>query len=140
MRNSLPTPLEEFVSSVRIQNGIRHITPAKCAHVSHRFSILVRRAVGPLGNLSAARIADLDKRALARLAETLNRHRFVPGGTEGYRTAEVTLGGVDTRGLDLLAALSHTGNFSVGCYCAREDRCHRSVLRALLAERGAKIE
>ena len=43
------------------------------------------------------------------------------------------------RALDVLAALSHQTNFSVGCYCADESRCHRSVLRALLAERGAKI-
>lgn len=48
----------------------------------------------------ATRIADLDKRSLSALAETLNRHRFTPGGTEGYRTAEVTLGGIDTRALD----------------------------------------
>jgi len=41
--------------------------------------------------------------------------------------------------LDLLAALSHEADFSVGCYCAQEDRCHRSVLRALLAERGARL-
>ena len=41
--------------------------------------------------------------------------------------------------LDLLAALSHTSNFSVGCYCEDEARCHRSVLRALLKERGARI-
>jgi uncharacterized protein YeaO (DUF488 family) len=39
--------------------------------------------------------------------------------------------------LDLLAALSHQTDFSLGCYCAEESRCHRSVLRALLAERGA---
>lgn len=43
------------------------------------------------------------------------------------------------RALDLLAALSHTADFSVGCYCEDEARCHRSVLRALLAERGAKF-
>ena len=43
------------------------------------------------------------------------------------------------RTLDLLAALSHGGHFSVGCYCADEERCHRSVLRRLLAERGADI-
>jgi uncharacterized protein YeaO (DUF488 family) len=43
------------------------------------------------------------------------------------------------RTLDLLAALSHHADFSVGCYCADESRCHRSVLRELLAERGAKI-
>jgi uncharacterized protein YeaO (DUF488 family) len=41
------------------------------------------------------------------------------------------------RVLDLLAALSHQTNFSVGCYCNDEQRCHRSVLRQLLAERGA---
>jgi uncharacterized protein YeaO (DUF488 family) len=43
------------------------------------------------------------------------------------------------RTLDLLAALSHHANFSIGCYCAEESRCHRSVLRGLLAERGANI-
>jgi uncharacterized protein YeaO (DUF488 family) len=42
--------------------------------------------------------------------------------------------------LDLLAALSHSTNFSVGCYCEDESHCHRSVLRALLEERGAKVE
>jgi uncharacterized protein YeaO (DUF488 family) len=43
------------------------------------------------------------------------------------------------RQLDLLAALSHHGDFSVGCYCEDEARCHRSVLRELLAERGARL-
>jgi len=41
--------------------------------------------------------------------------------------------------LDLLAALSHQTNFSVGCYCEDESRCHRSILRELLAERGASM-
>ena len=41
--------------------------------------------------------------------------------------------------LKLLAALSHAADFSVGCYCEQEDRCHRSVLRQLLLENGAKI-
>jgi len=41
--------------------------------------------------------------------------------------------------LTLLAELSRHADFSVGCYCADESRCHRSVLRALLRERGAKI-
>jgi len=41
--------------------------------------------------------------------------------------------------LELLAALSHVAELSVGCYCEEESRCHRSVLRALLAERGAQI-
>ncbi|WP_133500439.1 DUF488 domain-containing protein [Cognatilysobacter terrigena] len=41
--------------------------------------------------------------------------------------------------LDTLAALSHTTDFSVGCYCADPSRCHRTILRDLLAERGAAI-
>ena len=43
------------------------------------------------------------------------------------------------RTLDLLAALSHQSNFSVGCYCEDEARCHRSLLRGLLREHGAAI-
>lgn len=44
-----------------------------------------------------------------------------------------------TRLLVLLAALSHQTNLSVGCYCAKEACCHRSVLKALLLERGANL-
>jgi uncharacterized protein YeaO (DUF488 family) len=44
-----------------------------------------------------------------------------------------------THALSLLAALSRRGQFSVGCYCADEARCHRSVLRELLTERRAQI-
>ena len=44
-----------------------------------------------------------------------------------------------SRTLDLLAALSRTAQFSVGCYCENEARCHRALLRHLLAERGANI-
>jgi len=43
------------------------------------------------------------------------------------------------RALDVLAALSRQTNFAVGCYCEDEAHCHRSVLRALLTERGAKV-
>lgn len=41
--------------------------------------------------------------------------------------------------LDLLAALSHSTRFSVGCYCENEGRCHRGVLRTLLVARGARV-
>ena len=41
--------------------------------------------------------------------------------------------------LDLLAALSHQTDMSLGCYCEDENRCHRSVLRELLMERGADL-
>jgi len=44
-----------------------------------------------------------------------------------------------SRLLDLLAALSHQTNLSIGCYCEHENRCHRSVLRTLLAERSAEL-
>jgi uncharacterized protein YeaO (DUF488 family) len=41
--------------------------------------------------------------------------------------------------LALLAALSHGADFSVGCYCEDEARCHRSLLRQLLRDRGARL-
>jgi len=44
-----------------------------------------------------------------------------------------------SRVLDLLAGLSPHANFSVGCYCENEERCHRSILKQLLAERGAQF-
>jgi len=44
-----------------------------------------------------------------------------------------------SRIIDLLAALSHNSNISVGCYCENESRCHRSILKEILAERGARI-
>lgn len=44
-----------------------------------------------------------------------------------------------SRVLDLLAALSHQTNISLGCYCENEARCHRSVLKELLKERGARL-
>lgn len=55
-----------------------------------------------------------------------------------YRREMATPG--NSRLLDLLAALSHRTNFSVGCYCQDEARCHRSILRELLGDRGAAVE
>lgn len=52
--------------------------------------------------------------------------------------AELDVSGA-SRVLDLLAALSHQTNLSLGCYCEDETRCHRSVLRELLLERGAEV-
>jgi uncharacterized protein YeaO (DUF488 family) len=84
---------------------------------------------------------------LAPSAETMQLGQAVPAGAEGdkawaafrkkYRSemAEAEA----SRNLDLLAALSHGTNFSVGCYCENEARCHRSLLRELLSERGAKL-
>jgi len=44
------------------------------------------------------------------------------------------------RDLDLFTALSHQTNFAIGCYCKDESRCHRSILRELLEQRGANIK
>lgn len=45
----------------------------------------------------------------------------------------------NARIIDLLAALSQVVNFSVGCYCQQESRCHRSILRELLVARDAEV-
>jgi uncharacterized protein YeaO (DUF488 family) len=73
--------------------------------------------------LKLAQQADSD----AKWAAFKRRFRTEMGAPEASRT------------LDLLAALSHHASFSIGCYCEDESRCHRSVLRSLLEERGAKI-
>ena len=57
--------------------------------------------------------------------------------TRRYRAEMATPENRHTIGL--LAALSHQTQLSVGCYCEQESRCHRSVLRALLAEAGADL-
>lgn len=64
----------------------------------------------------------------AQWAAFVKKYRSEMGAPEASRT------------LDLLAALSHDSHFSVGCYCEDEAHCHRSVLRALLAEKGARLE
>lgn len=46
----------------------------------------------------------------------------------------------NARTIELLAILSHDTNFSVGCYCEDESRCHRSILRALLKKKGARMK
>ena len=80
---------------------------------------------------------------LAPSVETMKRGQ---GATSPAQWAAFTkkykaeMGEPDARhALALLAALSHTTSFSVGCYCEDESRCHRSVLRQLLVENGAKL-
>ena len=58
--------------------------------------------------------------------------------TRKYR-AEMTTP-ENSHAIELLATLSHQSNFSVGCYCENEAHCHRSILRELLTEKGAKLE
>jgi uncharacterized protein YeaO (DUF488 family) len=82
---------------------------------------------------SLAPTAELVSRAL-RASSTADWNRFL-------REYRAQMNAPDPkRLLDLLAALSKTANFSIGCYCTEEDRCHRSALRALLEARGANIK
>jgi uncharacterized protein YeaO (DUF488 family) len=60
------------------------------------------------------------------------------GFTRKYRAEMATPD--NARTIELLAALSHQSDFSVGCYCEQEAHCHRSVLRELLLEKGAKVQ
>jgi len=64
----------------------------------------------------------------AQWAAFAKRYRSEMAGTE------------NSHAIELLAALSQQSNFSVGCYCQDEAHCHRSVLRQLLTEKGAKVD
>lgn len=56
----------------------------------------------------------------------------------GVRKAEMKAPAADCL-IGLLAALSQHAHFSVGCYCENPERCHRSILREMLAEHGARF-
>ena len=73
-----------------------------------------------------------------KLAQAAASARDWLGFAKKYRAEMATP--ENSRTLDVLATLSQHANFSVGCYCEDESHCHRSVLRALLAEKGAKIK
>jgi uncharacterized protein YeaO (DUF488 family) len=81
---------------------------------------------------------ELVKRALASQADlSAVGEREWAAFTRGYR-AEMTRPD-NAHAIALLAALSQRSNFSVGCYCENEARCHRSILRALLQDAGAAL-
>jgi len=72
-----------------------------------------------------------------KLALTAETQRQWNAFAKRYRAEMATPD--NSRILELLAALSHAANFSLGCYCEDESRCHRSILRQLLHDRGAKL-
>ena len=80
--------------------------------------------LAPSAELVAEALAATDERAWAAFRRKFRREMKEPARS---------------RELDLLAALSHGTNLAIGCYCADETRCHRSVLRELLEERGAAL-
>jgi len=74
---------------------------------------------------------------LMKLGQAVKTDKDWAAFAKKYRKEMVAPG--PSKVLDLLAALSKQTNFSVGCYCENEARCHRSLLRELLRERGAEV-
>jgi predicted flavoprotein YhiN len=99
------------LAGLRRSAGRQQAGNALAALVPERLAAAVAGWAGVSG-----RLADLPGAALARLAATLGGWSVVPAGTEGWRTAEVTLGGVDTRDLDArsMAARAVPGLHFVG--------------------------
>ena len=81
--------------------------------------------LAPSAELVKVALAAKDERAWNEFVQKYRREMSQP---ENART------------LDLLAALSRHADFSIGCYCEQESRCHRSGLRDLLTERGASLK
>jgi len=77
----------------------------------------------------------------AALVDWIRQQRDTAAGWKSFEKKYLReLSSPDTlRLLDLLAALSRTADFSVGCYCEEENKCHRSILGKVLAEHGALI-
>jgi predicted Rossmann fold flavoprotein len=87
--------LFEELRAARAQNGRQALQTALSAFLPKRLAQLIAETEkGP------ANLADYSDKRLRTIDEAVNRWRFKPAGSEGYRTAEVTLGGVDTRELD----------------------------------------
>jgi len=102
--------LRALLTQARRENGKQ--SPAKFL----ASFLPARLAESIASGVTAARIGDMTGKACAALAETVNRRRLKPAGTEGYRKAEVTLGGVDTRALNskTMEAKSVPGLYFIG--------------------------
>lgn len=87
--------LFEELRAARAQSGRQALQTVLANFLPKRLAQLIVETERVSGNL-----ADLSDKVLRRVEEAVNRWRFRPAGSEGYRTAEVTLGGVDTRALD----------------------------------------
>ena len=105
------TDLFEALRQARAANGRQALQTALAAHLPKALAQSIAEEARLPGN-----IADIPDRQLRRIAEMVNGWRIKPAGSEGYRTAEVTLGGVDTRDLDskTMAARSIPGLYFIG--------------------------
>jgi predicted Rossmann fold flavoprotein len=89
------TDVFDWLRTARVANGRRALHTVLAEALPKRLAQTIAEAEGAAGNL-----ADLSDKLLRRVADAVNGWRVRPAGSEGYRTAEVTLGGVDTAGLD----------------------------------------
>jgi hypothetical protein len=101
----------EGLRAARTSHGKQAVATVLGAWLPHRLAQHLAEREGATG-----RVADAPDRLLRRVADAVNRWRVKPVGSEGYRTAEVTLGGVDTAGLDsrTLQAKAVPGLYFVG--------------------------
>lgn len=106
------TDMAQALAAQRGSAGRLAVATALARHLPERLAQAITDELG----LGAARLADQGNVVLARLAARINRWALTPVGSEGYRTAEVTVGGVDTRDLDsrTLAARGIPGLYFVG--------------------------
>lgn len=105
------TDLFDALRKARAENGRQALHTALSGHLPKRLAQEIAQADGAPGNL-----ADFSDKALRRVADAVHNWRFKPAGSEGYRTAEVTLGGIDTRDLDSrnMAAREVPGLYFIG--------------------------
>jgi predicted Rossmann fold flavoprotein len=101
----------EALRAARAANGRQAVQTALAQHAPRRLAQTIAETEGLAGNL-----ADTSDKTLRRLADAVNAWRVKPAGSEGYRTAEVTLGGVDTAALDqrTLMAKAVPGLYFIG--------------------------
>lgn len=104
-------PLYDTLREQRQQAGRRALTTELARHLPARLVEFLAADLGLSGNL-----ADQSDASLQSLCDRLSDWRLTPSGTEGYRTAEVTLGGIDTDGLSskTMAAKAVPGLYAVG--------------------------
>ena len=104
------TDIFEALRDQRKQNGRQALQTALAIHLPKKLAQIIAQDFNP------ANLADLSDKELRRVEATVNDWRIKPTGSEGYRTAEVTLGGVDTRDLDskTMEAKSVPGLYFIG--------------------------
>jgi predicted Rossmann fold flavoprotein len=105
------TDLFEALRRAKGEHGRQAVATQLSNYLPRRLAVQIAEDAGAAGNL-----ADAPDKVLRRVADAVNRWRVKPVGSEGYRTAEVTLGGVDTRALDsrTMAAKAIPGLYFIG--------------------------